>query len=68
MMFVGNMMLSVVLDDNPLDRVLSMMAAYLMKLCLIEYVLMNLLNDVNLMYLQRVQKVMKKGIQYVLDL
>ena len=24
MMFVGNMMLSVVLDDNPLDRVLSL--------------------------------------------
>ena len=56
------------LNEVVLDRLMKMMAAYLMKLCLIEYVLMNLLNDVNLMYLQRVQKVMKKGIQYVLDL
>ena len=33
-----------------------------MKLCLIEYVL----NEVNLMYLQRVQKTVKKGIQIML--
>jgi hypothetical protein len=49
-------------------HLMKMMANYLMKLCLIEYVLMNLFKDENLMYLQRVQKVMKKGIQYVLDL
>ena len=35
-----------------------------MKLCLIEYVL----DEVNLMYLQCVQKAMKKGIQHVLNL
>ena len=45
----------------------SWMATYLMKMCLIEYGLMNLFKDENLMYLHRVQKVMKKGIQYVLD-
>ena len=49
-------------------HLMKMMATYLMKLSLMEYVLMNLLNDVNLMYLQWVQKVMKKGIQYVLEL
>ena len=49
-------------------HLMKMMATYLMKLCLIEYVLMNLFKDENMMYLQRVQKVMKKGIQYVLDL
>ena len=40
------------------------MATYLMKLCLIEYVL----DEVNLMYLQCVHKEMKKGIQHVLNL
>ena len=43
---------------------MKMMATYLMKLCLIEYVL----DEVNLMYLQRVQKAMKKGFQHVLNL
>ena len=42
---------------------MKMMATYLMKLCLIEYVL----DEVNLMYLQCVQKAMKKGIQHVLN-
>ena len=58
MMFVSNMMLIVGNpldedDDNLLDEVV------LDRMCLDEPVLM---------YLQRVQKVMKKGIQYVLDL
>ena len=48
MMFVSNMM--------------KMMATYLMKLCLIEYVL----DELNMMYLQCAQKEMKKGIQNVL--
>ena len=45
-------------------HLMKMMATYLMKLCLIEYVLV----EVNLMYLQCVQKAMKKGIQHVLNL
>ena len=45
-------------------HLIKMMATYLMKLCLIEYVL----DEVNLMYLQCVQKAMKKGIQHVLNL
>ena len=45
-------------------HLMKMMATYLMKLCLIEYVL----DEVNLMYLQYVQKAMKKGIQLVLNL
>ena len=45
-------------------HLMKMMATYLMKLCLIEYVL----DEVNLMYLQCVQKAMKKGIQNVLNL
>ena len=45
-------------------HLMKMMKTYLMKLCLIEYVL----DEVNLMYLQCVQKAMKKGIQHVLDL
>ena len=49
-------------------HLMKMMATYLMKLRLIEYVLMNLFKDENMMYLQRLQKVMNKGIQYVLDL
>ena len=40
------------------------MATYLMKLFLIEYVL----DELNMMYLQYVQKEMKKEIQFVLDL
>ena len=40
------------------------MATYLMKLCLIEYVL----DEVNLMYLQCVQKAVKKRSQHVLNL
>ena len=43
---------------------MKMMATYLMKLCLIEPVL----DEVNLMYQQCVQKAMKKGIQHVLNL
>ena len=45
-------------------HLMKMMATFLMKLCLIEYVL----DEVNLMYLQCVQKAMKKGIQHVLNL
>ena len=66
------MMLSVVLDDNPLDRVLSLKGNPL------DEDDGNLLNEVvldriwfdepNLMYLQYVQKAMKKGIQHVLIL
>ena len=41
---------------------MKMMATYLMKLCLIEYVL----DEENMMYLQYVQKEMKKRIQNVL--
>ena len=40
------------------------MATYLMKLCLLEYVL----DEENMMYLQCVQKAMKKGIQNVLKI
>ena len=40
-------------------HLMKMMTTYLIKLCLIEYVL----DEVNLMYLQCVQKTMKKGIQ-----
>ena len=56
MMFVSNMMLSVVLDeddDNSFDEVV------LDRICL---------DELNLMYLQWVQKAMKKGIQHVLNL
>ena len=42
---------------------MKMVATYLMKLCLIEPVL----DEVNLMYLQCVQKAMKKGFEHVLD-
>ena len=41
---------------------MKMMTTYLMKLCLREYVL----DEENMMYLQCVQKAMKKGIQNVL--
>ena len=66
------MMQSVVLDGNPLNEDEDMR---LLKYVVLDgnppdeviLVLMNLFKDVNLMYLQRVQKVMKKGIQYVLD-
>ena len=40
------------LNEVVLDRLMKMMATYLMKSCLIEYVLTNLLNDVKPMYLQ----------------
>ena len=43
-------------------HLMKKMATYLMKLCLIEYVL----DEENMMYLQCVQKAMKKGIQNVL--
>ena len=43
---------------------MKMMTTYLMKLCLREYDL----DEEILMYLQCVQKVMKKGIQHVLNL
>ena len=40
---------------------MKMMKTYLVKLCLLEYVL-------DMMYLQYVLKAMKKGIQHVLNL
>ena len=43
---------------------MKMMTTYLIKLCLREYVL----DEENMMYLQCVQKAMKKGIQHVLNL
>ena len=49
------------MNSNPLDEDDD---TYLMTLCLIEYVL----DEVNLMYLQWVQKGMKKEIQNELDL
>ena len=64
MMFVGNMMLGVVLDDNPLDRVLSLNSNLLDEVVLDR----TCLDELNLMYLQCVQKAMKKGIQHVLNL
>ena len=44
-------------------HLIKMMATYLMKFCLLEYVL----DEENMMYLQCVQKAMKKGFQHVLD-
>ena len=56
MMFVGNMMLCVVLDDNPLDRVLSLNGNPLDEddgNLLDEVVLDRIcLDELNLMYLQ----------------
>ena len=45
-------------------HLMKKMATYLMKLCLIEYVL----DEENMMYLQYVQKAMKKRIQNVLKI